>query len=292
MPPADCSETANGRRGPPAALLALALAAGLTAVSPSSSARAMSDYEPGDVFRDCETCPEMVAIPAGSFAMGSPSSEQGRADHEGPQHRVSIPAPFAMGKFEVTFSEWDACLVDGGCGGHRPDDQMRGRGRRPVMDVSWEDAQAYVAWLSRKTGERYRLPSESEWEYAARAGTTGPYSVGPTIATDQANFGGDFKHAPTALTVPVGSYPANGFGLHDMHGNLDEWVEDCWHGSYAGAPANGSAWVAEDECELRVVRGGSWYGGPHMVRSAYRDLDYPSSGFYFTGFRAVRTLVP
>ena len=241
-----------------------------------------SRREPGTVFHDCPQCPEMVVVPAGSFMMGSPASEKYRYDNEGPRHRVRISEPFAVGKYEVTFAEWDACALDGGCGGYRPDDGGWGRGKRPVINVSWKDAQSYAEWLSRKTGEGYRLLSESEWEYAARAGTTGPFHTGGTISTDQANYGG-------SKTVPVGRYGSNDFGLHDMHGNVWEWVEDCWNGSYAGAPADGSAWKS-GACVRRVLRGGSWFGGPGNLRSAYRIR----AGFRYDrfGIRVARTLAP
>ena len=212
---------------------------------------------PGEVFRDCGECPEMVVIPAGEFMMGSPDSEPGRDADEGPLRRVRIGYPLAVGKFEVTFAEWDACVSAGGCN-HRPNDKGWGRGSRPVVVVNWGDAQAYVKWLSRTTGQRYRLLSESEWEYAARAGTTTPLHTGSRITTAQANFSGN-------QTVPVGRFGANLFGLHDMHGNVWEWVEDCWNRSYAGAPSDGSAWRS-GECSRRVLRGGSWVLGPTSLR--------------------------
>ena len=223
-----------------------------------AEARERAAMRPGKVFRDCPECPEMVVVPAGSFTMGSPSSEKGRYDGEGPQHRVTIPEPFAVGKYEVTFAEWDACVAAGGCYGHRLYDPGWGRGQRPVIVVSWEDAKAYVGWLSRKTGERYRLLSEAEWEYAARAGTRTRYHWGHSIGRNQANCDGCGSRWDDEKTAPVGSFPANGFGLHDVHGNVWEWVEDCWHGSYAGAPTDGRAWATGGDCERRVLRGGSW----------------------------------
>ena len=238
--------------------------------------------KPGDTFRDCPECPEMVVVPEGSFMMGSTSG----ADDERPVHEVTIARQFAVGVHEVTFAEWDACVSDGGCGGYRPDDRGWGRGKRPVMNVSWDDARAYVEWLSGKTGEAYRLLSESEWEYVARAGTTGPYHFGSSLSSSQANYGGDRRE-----TVPVGSYPANAFGLHDVHGNVWEWVEDCWNDSYHGAPSNGSAWES-GECGRRVLRGGSWDDDPRFLRSANRD--WYSTGYrnYYLGFRVARTLTP
>ena len=218
----------------------------------------------GEKFRDCPTCPEMVVVPAGSFMMGSPSSEEGRYGNEGPVHRVTIPAPFAVGKYEVTFSEWDACVSAGGCGGYRPNDWGWSRGRRPAINVSWNDARAYVRWLSEKTGKEYRLLSESEWEYAARAGTTTRYWWGNAIGRNRANCDGCGSRWDNEQTAPVGSFAANGFGLHDMHGNVWEWVGDCWNDSYAGAPSDGRAWESRN-CGRRVLRGGSWYNDPRYL---------------------------
>ncbi|MDP6709224.1 MAG: SUMF1/EgtB/PvdO family nonheme iron enzyme, partial [Alphaproteobacteria bacterium] len=173
---------------------------------------------PGEVFKDCHDCPEMVVIPAGSFQMGSPPSEEGRSKDEGPQHHVTIAKPFAVGKFEVTFAEWDACVLDAGCGGYRPKDRGWGRGRRPAIYVSWKDARAYVDWLSRETGKTYRLLSEAEWEYMARAGTTTPFHFGSTISTAQANYDGNYVYGSgrkgeyRRKTIPVGSFSANRFG--------------------------------------------------------------------------------
>ncbi|MEI7607345.1 MAG: SUMF1/EgtB/PvdO family nonheme iron enzyme, partial [Rhodospirillaceae bacterium] len=189
---------------------------------------------PGMVFRDCPECPEMVVIPKGSFTMGSPYSEPGRLGNEGPQHRVTIGYEFAVGKYEVTFADWDACVADGGCGGNRPGDEGWGRGHRPVINVSWVDAHTYVQWLSRKTGQTYRLPSEAEWEYTARAGTMTPFWWGSTITPDQANYDGNdaYNNGASGVyrrqTVEVGSFRTNPFGLYDTAGNVWEWVEDCY----------------------------------------------------------------
>ena len=237
----------------------------------------------GQRFRDCPECPEMVVVPAGSFLMGSPDAEEGRFEDEGPLHRVTFAAPFAVGIYEVTFDEWDACVASGGCGGHRPKD-LWGRGRHPVIFVNWNDAQSYVRWLSDKTGKRYRLLSESEWEYVARAGTRTPFHTGSTISTGQANYNGN-------KTVPVGSFPANAFGLYDVHGNVWEWVQDCWNGNYQGAPRDGSAWESGN-CPVRVLRGGSWYYEPGSLRSANRNGYYPGVRNGIGGFRVARTLTP
>ena len=217
---------------------------------------AEADLTPGRVFRDCDECPEMVVVPAGSFMMGSPASEAGRDADEGPQHRVTIARPFAVGKFEVTFAEWDACVAAGGCK-HMPGDERGGRGKRPVTNVSWDNiTKEYLPWLSPRTGKAYRLLTEAEWEYAARAGTTTRYAFGDTISKSQAQYSESILGS-AGRTVEAGSFPANRFGLHDMHGNVWEWVQDCWNGSYNGAPSDGSAWTTRD-CSLRVLRGGSW----------------------------------
>ena len=240
------------------------------------------DDTPPTTTRDCPECPLMVEVPAGSYVMGSPPTEQGRWSDEGPQHTVTIGYRLAVGVYEVTFAEWDACVAAGGCNGYRPSDRGWGRGARPVINVSWDDAQAYVAWLSRKTGRSYRLLSESEWEYVARAGTTTRYHTGDTITSRRANFG------KSGRTVEVGSYPANAFGLHDVHGNVWEWTQDCWNDSYRGAPANGSAWES-GTCARRVVRSGSWWFGLRDVRSANRARSSP--GFHHDyGIRVARTL--
>ncbi len=250
--------------------------------------------KPGETFRDCPDCPEMVVVPAGSFMMGSPVTEVGRSGNEGPQHRVTISQPFAVGRYEVTFDEWNMCVADGGCDDYRLDDKIWGRGRRPVINVSWHDAKAYVAWLSQETGKAYRLLSEAEWEYAARAGTRTRNSFGDEISRMDANFGRGL-----GKTSKVGSYPANPWKLHDMHGNVWEWVEDCWHESYDRAPSDGSAWTwdvglgivpAHGDCSLRVLRGGSWNYGPRSLRSANRYMVVTGIRVISNGFRVARTL--
>ena len=249
----------------------------------------------GERFRDCAQCPELVVVPPGSFVMGSPSPEIGRNVHESPTHRVTIGKPFAAGVHEVTFAQWEACRREGDCG-HVPDDWGWGRGTRPVVHVSWQDARQYAGWLSSKTGKRYRLLSESEWEYAARGGTRTQFHHGTTLSTEQANFDGDHvygsgrKGTDRNRTMPVGSFPANAFGFHDLHGNVWEWVEDCWHGSYDGAPSDGSAWVQGGNCSLRVVRGGSWDDAPRKLRAANRDRNPPGLRSFTVGFRVARTL--
>ena len=285
----------------------------------------------GERFRDCAQCPEMVVVPAGEFLMGSPESEAGRFVNEGPVHRVRIAAPFAVGVYEVTFAEWDACMEDGGC------DQIRiwhihdeEPGWQPVDNIRWNDAQEYVEWLTAKTGERYRLPSESEWEYAARAGTRTSRPWGDSESGQCRHANGADAESKRRLVVrvvvdghandvdaerkrwlsdyvenfpvascddgratwaPVGRFKANAWGLHDVLGNLWEWTEDCWNDSYAGAPTDGSAWRSGD-CSRSVLRGGSWLNPPRGLRSAERNREHISSDSDRSdvGFRVARTL--
>ena len=246
---------------------------------------------PGRRFQDCAVCPQMVVLPAGDFIMGSPRNEKGRDGDEGPRHRVTIPAPFAVGIYEVTFEEWEACVFDRSCS-RDPSDEGWGRDRQPVIHMSWVDTQEYVTWLSQKTGKRYRLLSEAEWEYAARAGTQTRYGFGNEISRDQANYDPDSSRI-LGKTDRVGLYPPNRFGLHDMHGNVWEWVQDCWNGSYVEAPTKGQAWLSGN-CSLRVLRGGSWYSGSGNLRSADRHRgpirSRVDSGR--RGFRVARALDP
>ncbi len=244
----------------------------------------------GGACSDCEVCPEMVVMPSRSFLMGSPRDEANRRPNESPRHIVDMDYRFAIGRYEVTFAEWDACVADGGCR-HRPDDFGWGRGKRPVVHVTWHDARGYVGWLAGKTGKPYRLPSEAEWEFAARAGTTVayPWSTGSfTAGAANCKAGGGSQAG--RKTAPVGRFPANGAGLHDMAGNAAEWVEDCWHDGYVGAPADGSAWTTASSCRWRVVRGGSWADPPAVVRSAARGGEKAGRRRNTIGFRVVRTL--
>lgn len=233
-----------------------------------------------DSFRDCPDCAEMVVVAAGRFVMGSALSEEGHYINE-VQREVSIQHSFAIGKYEVTFAEWDMCVAAGGCGGYRPDDEGWGRGKLPVMQISWEDAQSYVAWLSQKTGKFYRLPTDAEWEYAARAGTSTPFPWGDKANHNQANYGTDACCAGFVGekdlwegTAPVGSFPANAFGLHDMQGNVWEWVQDC----------------SDAACTQRVLRGGSWNSYPRLLRSANRNENVITKRPTNYGFRVARTL--
>ena len=264
-------------------------------------------FEVFDAFRDCAFCPELVVVPPGTFTMGSPESEEFRGAVEGPQHPVTIGAPFAVGVHEVTFAEWDACVRMGGCR-YTPADRRWGRERRPVIHVSWEDAQAYVSWLSGLTGQRYRLPSEAEWEYVARAGTVTARYWGEDLSDlcrhangaarrpgrlRSAGLSGYVRDGPCAddygTTAPVGSFAPNAFGLYDVLGNVSEWTQDCWNDSYAGAPTDGSAWESGD-CDRRVLRGGSWFVTAWFLRSANRSRNLPDTRDMYYGFRVARTL--
>ena len=244
---------------------------------------------------DFPEAPEMMVIPAGSFIMGSPPDERGRRAAEGPQHRVDLRRPFAMSRDLITFDEWEACAEDGGCRHYFPSDQHWGRDNRPVINVNWSDAQDYITWLSAKTGRTYRLPTEAEWEYAARAGTTTPYYSGYELTTDKANYdGADFRQDGSPgiyrqMTTPVGSFAPNGFGLTDMGGNVWEWTEDCWNADYRGAPSDGSARKSGD-CNRKVVRAGAFNNTPAYARSAFRFWEVGELRSAFIGFRVVREL--
>jgi formylglycine-generating enzyme required for sulfatase activity len=281
---------------------------------------------PGQVFRDCpdiisgkHVCPEMVVIPPGTFIMGAEDSEltgpeqtirkwTGRQHEEGPPHPVTISYPFAVGRFAVTFDDWDACVADRGCWS-RPFVAPWGRGRQPMIIITWYDTQKYVAWLSRKTGKAYRLLSEAEWEYAARAGTTTPYYTGDYITSDQANFdnycnlfcnkqliihpnanerlrgnpGGVFRWK----TLEVGSFAPNDFGLYDMAGNVAQWVQNCWKRYDDPKPATESVMK---NCPYRVLRGGGYSYPEFEVRSAYREAASPDTYLANIGFRVGRAL--
>ena len=268
------------------ALLAWAVAATSGLAAPARQA--------GEIFRDCPDCPEMVVIPSGSFVMGSPASEAGRHDDEGPQRPMSLPS-FALGKYPVTFAQWDACVVEGGCKGY-PLDMGWGRESRPVINVSWEDAQAYIRWLngkirpasakSTKSDGPYRLPSEAEWEYAARAGTTTRFWCGDS--EDCLADAAVYCFNSDGMTQPVGSKAANPFGLFDMLGNVWQLTADCY-GDYRIAPKDGRPSQGDGGC-LRVVRGGSWDYFPWDLRSAARGKASSDLRGSLLGFRLVRNL--
>ena len=220
----------------------------------------------------------MIAIPSGSFSMGSNETSD-----ESPVHNVAIKG-FNMSETEVTFNQWDTCVAQGGCS-HKPGDSGWGRGNRPVMDVSYKDiTEQYIPWLNKATGQCYRLPSEAEWEYAARAGSTTKYSWGESIGRNRANCDGCGSQWDNSKTAPVKSFKANAFGLYDMHGNVWEWTGDCLNDSYNDAPSDGSGWSRGD-CTQRMLHGGSWGDNPGGLRSAYRGRNTVSGRLYTYGFR-------
>ena len=241
---------------------------------------------PRSRFAECANgCPTMVVIPAGKFMMGSPEGA-GDAD-EHPQHAVAIRRPFAVSETEITFAQWDACVNAGGC--QKIGDNTWGRGDRPAILMSWQEAKEYAAWLSKLTDKQYRLLTEAEWEYAARAGNQGKWSFG-----DQEGELGKyawFGMNSETKTQPVRKKKPNAFGLYDMHGNVWEWTEDCWNSTYAAAPTDGKAWLKGD-CGQRVLRGGSWNYSPDVLRSSERYAYTSDSRVNFLGFRLARTLDP
>ena len=243
----------------------------------------------GDPFKECRDCPEMIAVPAGEFKMGAPETEAGRFANEGPQHDVAIARPFAVSKFDVTFDDWDACVSIGGCPG--VDNSTYGRETKPVINVSWVQAQQYVAWLARMTGKPYRLLTEAEWEYAARAGATTAYSWGEDIGAGNANCMGCGSKWDKVETSPVGSFPPNAFGLYDMAGDVWQWVQDCNHQDYQNAPTDGSAWT-EGDCNEHNVRGGSWLAKPPFLRSTFGGEFPTDERNSDLGFRVARALAP
>lgn len=255
--------------------------------------------EPGAIFQDCDACPSMIVVPSGSFVMGSPEREAFRNKDEGPQRNVSFSKPFAVGRFEITFEEWTACVRGGGCKGYEPFDQNWGRGRRPAINVNWNHVQSFLRWMKRKTGKPYRLLSEAEWEYAARGGSSGAFWWGEKASHAFANYGKDSccgGHVEGRdvweKTAPVGQFPPNPFGLHDMHGNVAEWVEDCGHKDYDGAPEDGKPWLNEGggNCQFRLLRGGSWGVQPKFIRSASRGGSFLRIKNRNYGFRVARDL--
>lgn len=233
---------------------------------------------PGTIIKDCPECPEMVVVPGGSFSMGADSFSKGISASESPQHRVQIQS-FAIGRYEVTQEQWFAVM------GNNP---SANKGRTlPVEQVSWDDVQQFIAKLNQKTGQKYRLPSEAEWEYAARAGTTTQWSFGD----DESKLGNYAWHARNSggKTQVVGQKLPNAFGLFDMHGNVWEWTQDCWHSNYSGAPTDGSAWMNGCTDTYWVLRGGSWNLSPAYLRSASRSYFIPDIRVTYFGFRLART---
>jgi formylglycine-generating enzyme required for sulfatase activity len=282
-------------------------------VTPLAPERERS-LKPKDSFKECDNCPEMVVIPAGSFMMGSPANEKIRGANEGPQHRVSFARQFAVGRFEVTVDQFTAFVKETGydagskCstleGGDYPTERSERSfvnpgysqtGAHPAVCLNWHDAKAYVGWLSRKTGKLYRLLTESEWEHVARGGTTTPFWWGASISSVEANYNGKYAYAGGPESefrrriLPVDSFEPNPFGLYQTSGNAAEWTEDCWNNSYRGAPTDGSAWTSGD-CGNRAVRGGYWASVSWDLRSAARYNHVSSFRYYTNGLRVARTL--
>jgi formylglycine-generating enzyme required for sulfatase activity len=326
--------------GAAAALLSIALAgtyligrsltpAG-TSMHVGSAATAPVPLKPRPVFRDCSVCPEMVSLPAGEFVMGSPEDDDLRMQVEGPPRRVAIARPFAIGRFEVTVDQFAAFVTETGTTVNKPFNECRvtigfdldppyltgspeASFRRPGFEVtgahpagciSWYDAQAYLAWLRRKTGRAYRLPTEVEWEYAARAGTTTRYSFGSDerLLCDHARFAdlasryargdGCRSEVRTDGPIEVGRLKPNAWGIFDVHGNVSEWVEDCWTSNWSEIPTDGSAFARPANCEMGVIRGGSWLASSRWVRTAVRIAKRTSTQFQYIGFRVALTLDP
>jgi formylglycine-generating enzyme required for sulfatase activity len=268
-----------------AGAVALALIASLAAASFASAASVADVLIPGKIFRDCaDVCPELVVIPQGAFIMGSDEKA------ESPRVSVTIAKPFALGRYETTFDEYDACVDAGGCA-KKPFDRDWGRGRRPVHTVTLVEIEGYLAWLSKKSGHRYRLPSEEEWEYAARAGTTTDYWFGNVMIAGEVNCRDCATEWSNIQSAPVGTFKPNPWGLYDVHGNLNEMVADCWNPNHEGAPTDGSIrTTGSDKCVSRVLKGGAWYYNPRASRSAWRARNDARVASYVFGFRVLREI--
>jgi len=284
-------------------IIGFAGAAVLALLLPIAAHADSAEPEPGSVFKDCNDCPELVVLPAGTFTMGTPDDELGRQDDEGPLHEVTFKKPFAISRFQVLQGEWNVWLKDTGYvmpdGDKRPGREcIAGKpryaitDRQPAVCMDYKEAQAYVAWLSKKTGKAYHMVSESEREYAARAGSAGPFP----FPMDEGKEYSIAKHANTygpqdgfTYTSPAGSYPANAFGVYDMHGNVYEWVADCRNNSYVGAPTDGSAWLTGN-CDIQRIRGNDWTEAPIFSRSGNRNTMWPTSRGDWLGFRVAREL--
>lgn len=240
----------------------------------------VSDDRPNPVLQDCADCPEMARIPGGRFIMGADDQR----DTYGPAHDVAIARPFALAVTEITFTQYEACVSAGGCSGDKSDHGW-GRGSRPAINVSWFDAVDYAAWLSQETGQSYRLPTEVEWEYAARGGTVTRYPWGDDVGERQANCRACGTEWSGIGSAPVAQFSANAYGLYDMHGNVSEWVADCWQDRHLTETA-----VSEENCAARVTRGGDWYYVPVLSTSAARKSNAPNLWSYTIGFRVLREL--
>nr|WP_042886707.1 formylglycine-generating enzyme family protein [Cupriavidus necator] len=277
-PPAASPPAAARPASPPAAPPAAA-----TSKPGAAAAGAVSTTLRAGEIRDCPTCPVLVSLPAGSFTMGSNASDPA----EKPPHHVTIGQPFAIGRYEVTVEQWNACATAGGC--QNIPTVAESAKNAPVRDVSWDDAQQYVAWLSKTTGKTYRLPTEAEWEYAARGGTASAFWWGDQMRKGNANCKDCGEPWSQDAPAPVGSFAANPYGLHDVNGSVWEWVADCWHSSYKNAPTDGRAWN-ENACGSRVIRGGSWREGASYMVSSTRFKYSPSVRQSQNGFRVARDM--
>ncbi|SCA56484.1 conserved exported hypothetical protein [Candidatus Terasakiella magnetica] len=249
-----------------------------------SSAQAEPAFATGQEFKDCEACPRMITLAPGSFIMGDDTAYK----YERPAHEVRIDYPFALGKYEITFDEWEACAQELGCKA-APDDHGWGKGRYPIINVTYKDIGDYLSWISKKTGKTYRLPSEAEWEYGARAGTTTAYWWGDKPGKNNANCRKCGSKWSGLGSAPVGSFKPNPWGFHDMNGNAWEWVADCWSPHHAMAPTDGSPRM-DGNCQTPVMRGGSWYYFPKLSRSAYRYKNHEQVFSYNITFRVLREL--
>jgi len=238
---------------------------------------------------------EMVVINSGAGKLGSPDFEKKRKRHEGPMRDTYINYQFEVSKYEITFDDWDKCVSDGGCSGHKPNDKGWGRGKRPVIDVSFNDAKNFLKWLNGKTGGDYRLLSEAEWEYVARAGQDAPFGNGYDLSAQDANFNGTAPYGSGAKgpylrkTQPVGQYAPNAFGVHDMHGNVYEWIEDCYSPDHSGSAGDGSA-RTDGDCKFRLMKGGSWVAHGYQARAAARIRYVTDYRYDDYGIRIARTL--
>ena len=263
------------------------------AVQPGVANAQHARPQSGEIFTDVLAYggdgPEMVVIPAGTSRVGCLSNDDACGGTDLPTMEVQLTEPFALSIHETTYAQWDACVFAGGCNGYRPVNPGWGRGSRPVSNVNWNDAQAYVAWLSRETGKSYRLPSDTEWEYAARAGTVTRYFWGNEVGYNRANCGDCGSPWDGQRTAPVGSFAANAFGLYDMHGNVREWVEDCYSVRYTGPPSSANGRFDAD-CVYAILRGGALYSGPRSVRAASRGIQVIGRRDEYHGFRVARTL--
>ncbi len=298
-----------------AAALLVALAAcgkddsaGIPPAAEQSVQVAGRTLKPGDTFRDCETCPELVVIPAGRFSMGTSGADPARSPDEAPQHQVTLLRPFAVGRFEVTRGEYAAFARATNqtpateCRAFNGNEMVLTPGRSwdspgfeqsdrdPVVCINWDETRAYLQWLGITTGVEYRLLSESEWEYVARAGSVTARPWGAVVGRGNANCDGCGTQYDAKRTSPSGTFPANAFGVSDMLGNVWERVEDCWHDTYMGAPVDGAVWAVGGNCAQRVTRGAAWLSDAPDVRSALRNWDLSDNRKNTLGFRVARTL--